>query len=546
MVSTRLAITTLVLTALTAYAQITEIAGPRLRAQVKFLASDLLEGRGVGARGGDLATEYLASQFAIAGAKPAGDVVGGKPSYFQNLTLVGVAPQPDTKLAATTTDGKALSYRWLDDFVGVTNSQKTQPSFDAEAVFVGHGIVAPEYQWDDYKGVDVKGKVVVLFTNEPPSNDPKFFTGTALTYYGRWTYKYEEATRHGAVAAIIIHTTPTASYGWEVVRSSWGREDQQVKLASGAPALAFAAWVTQEKGNEIAATVGKSADELLKMADTRGFKAMALPIRFHGTMPTKVREIHTRNVVAKIDGSDPVLKDEAVIFSAHWDHLGIGDPVNGDSIYNGAADNATGCAMILEMARAWSALPQKPRRSALFIAVTAEEAGLRGSEYYGQHPVVPAGKTAAALNFDMYMPFGRMTDVNVNGAERTTMYPIVEEAAKRYELKISADPRPSAGTYYRSDHFSFARVGIPSFSIDDGRDLAGKPAGTGKKLFDEFEDKRYHQPSDEYRDDWDFAGMEQYARFGLLIGINVANMPKMPTWKTGDEFLAARVASGVK
>ena len=524
-----------------AFAQMTEISGQRIRAHVKFLASDLLEGRGVGARGGDIATEYIASQLALAGAKPAGD----NGTYFQNLTLIGVDPQATTQLSATANDAKRFSYRWLEDFVGVTNQQKPQTSFDAEAVFVGHGIVAPEYQWDDYKGVDVRGKVVVMFTNEPPSADPKFFNGAALTYYGRWTYKYEEATRHGAVAAIIIHTTPTASYGWEVVRSSWGREDQQVKLAEGAPALAFAAWVTKEKGDEIAATAGKSAEELLKMADTRGFKAFALPIRFRGSIPSKIREIHTRNVVGKIDGSDPVMKSEAVVFSAHWDHLGIGDPVNGDSIYNGAADNATGCAMILEMARAWSALPEKPRRSAIFLAVTAEEAGLRGSQYYGEHPVVPAGKTAADLNFDMFMPFGRAADVTVNGAERTTLYPIVEEAARRFELKISPDPRPSAGTYYRSDHFSMARVGIPSFSIDGGDELLGKPPGTGKKLFEEFEDKRYHQPSDEYRDDWDFSGMEQYARFGLLIGVNVANMPKLPTWRAGDEFLAARVASGV-
>jgi len=524
------------------FAQMTEISGQRIRAHVKFLASDLLEGRGVGARGGDIATEYIAAQLALAGAKPAGD----HGTYFQNLTLIGVAPRPETALSAKTADGKTLAYRWLDDFVGVTNQQKEQTSFDADAVFVGHGIVAPEYQWDDYKGVDVRGKVVVLFTNEPPSNDPKFFTGAALTYYGRWTYKYEEATRHGAVAAIIIHTTPTASYGWDVVRSSWGREDQQVKLGEGAPALAFAAWVTKEKGDEMAATAGKSADELLKMADTRGFKAFPLPIHFHGEMPSQVREIHTRNVVGKIEGSDPAMKSEAVVFSAHWDHLGIGTPVDGDAIYNGAADNATGCGMLLEMARAWSALEHKPARSAIFLAVTAEEAGLRGSEYYGEHPVVPAAKTAADLNFDMFMPFGRANDVTVNGAERTTMYPIVEEAARRFELKISPDPRPSAGTYYRSDHFSMARVGIPSFSIEGGDELAGKPPGTGKKLFDEFEDKHYHQPSDEYRDDWDFSGMEQYARFGMLIGVNIANLPKLPTWKPGDEFLAARIASGVK
>jgi Zn-dependent M28 family amino/carboxypeptidase len=526
---------------ISAGAQINEIAGERMRAHVKFLASDLLEGRGTGARGGDLATEYIAAQFALVGAKPAGD----HGTYFQNLTLVGVEPLASSTLSASG-GGKTIAFRWLDDFVGLTERQRDGVTLDAEAVFVGHGIVAPEYQWDDYKNTDVRGKVVVLFTNEPPSDDPKFFTGAALTYYGRWTYKYEEAARHGAAGAIIIHTTPTASYGWEVVRSSWGREDQQVKLAPGAPALDFAGWVTKQKGEEIAAAIGKTADELLKMADTRGFRPVAVPLRFRGSFPAKVREIKTRNVVGKIDGSDPQLKNEAVIFSAHWDHLGIGDPVNGDSIYNGAADNATGCSMILEIARAWSMLPEKPRRSAIFLAVTAEEAGLRGSEYYGQHPAVPAGKTAAALNFDQFMPFGRAHDVNVTGAERTTLYPIVEEAARRFDLVIKPDPRPSAGTYYRSDHFSFARVGIPSFSIEGGEDLLGKPPGTGAKLFAGFEDKRYHQPSDEYRDDWDFSGMEQYARFGFLIGVNVANAPRLPTWRAGDEFLPARISSGVK
>jgi Zn-dependent M28 family amino/carboxypeptidase len=299
-------------------------------------------------------------------------------------------------------------------------------------------------------------------------------------------------------------------------------------------------------GEKIANTIGKTADELLQMADTRGFRAKALPFKFSGRAPAKIREVHTRNVVGRIEGSDPALKQEAVIFSAHWDHLGIGEPVNGDAIYNGAADNATGCGMILEIARAWAGLPVKPRRSALFLAVSAEEAGLRGSNFYGQHPVVPAGKTAAALNFDQFMPFGRARDVSVNGAERTTLYPIVEEAAKRFGFTISPDPRPEAGTYYRSDHFSFARAGIPAFSIEGGEDLLGKPPGTGKKLFEDFNEHRYHQPSDEYRDDWDFSGMEQYAKFGLLIGVNVANSPKIPTWHAGDEFLAPRVASGVK
>ncbi|HUA82302.1 MAG TPA: M28 family peptidase [Bryobacteraceae bacterium] len=528
--------------ALAASAQMTEIAADRIRAHVKFLSSDLLEGRGVGTRGGQIATEYIAAGFALAGAKPAGD----NGTYFQNFTLIGADPQPESRLTATTRDGRTLSFRWLDDFVGLTLQQKPDSAFDADAVFVGHGITAPEYGWDDYAGADVNGKVVVMFTNEPPSDDPKFFGGRALTYYGRWTYKYEEATRHGAVAAIIIHTTPTASYGWDVVRSSWGREDQQVKLAPNESALAFAGWVTEPQGDKIAATIGKTAAQLLAMADTRGFRPIALPLRFHGVMPAKIREIHTRNVIGKVEGSDPQLQNEAVIFSAHWDHLGIGAPVNGDSIYNGAADNATGCAMLLEIARAWAMLPEKPRRSALFLAVSAEEAGLRGSEYYGEHPVIPAGKTMADLNFDMFMPFGRSSDVIVNGAERTTLYPLVEEAARRFDLAIDPDPRPSAGTYYRSDHFSLARVGIPSFSIEPGENLLGKPPGAGHQLFEDFNEHHYHQPSDEYHDDWDFSGMEQFARFGFLIGLNAANAPKLATWHAGDEFLPARIASGVK
>jgi Zn-dependent M28 family amino/carboxypeptidase len=256
-----------------------------------------------------------------------------------------------------------------------------------------------------------------------------------------------------------------------------------------------------------------------------------------------VRTVTTSNVVARIEGSDPVLKDEAVVFSAHWDHLGIGEAIDGDPIYNGAADNGTGTGMLLEMARVWSELPQKPRRSAIFVAAGAEEQGLRGSFFWGQHPSIPAGKVAAALNFDMFLPFGRASDVTVNGAERTTIYPVVEAAAQREGLTISPDARPSAGLYYRSDHFSFARVGIPAFSVEGGEKFVGKPEEFGKNAIKEFTEKRYHQPADEYNDDWDFAGMEQYAQFGLLIGLDVANQDAMPTWRAGDEFLAARQAS---
>jgi len=449
-------------------------------------------------------------------------------------------------LSAVGASGKTIAFRWLDDFVGVTLEQKPDIAFDADAVFVGHGITAPEYQWDDYKGVNVRGKVVVLFTGEPPSNDPKFFAGPALTYYGRWTYKYEEAARRGAIGAIIIHTTPTASYGWNVVRSSWSKEDVAVKVAPGTPSLAFAGWVTQEAGEQIAAALGQKTDDLLRMADAKGFQARPIPLRFRLRTTAKVREIATRNVIAKVEGSDPRLKDEAVIFTAHWDHLGIGEAQNGDKIYNGAVDNATGCGILLEMARAWANLPEKPRRSALFISVSAEESGLLGSEYYAQHPVVPAGKTALAINYDAFLPLGRYNDFGAYGAERTTAYPLVQEAAKRLGLAISPDPRPLAGLYYRSDHFSFARVGIPAFSIDRGDELSGRPPGTGSKLFEEFNTQRYHQPSDEYHDDWDFSGLEIYARLGFLIGLDAANISTLPTWKAGDEFLPARVASEVK
>src|SRR5579883_892863 len=287
-------------------AQMTEISGDRIRAHVKFLSSDLLEGRGVGARGGGLASEYMATQFALIGAKPAGD----KGTYFQKVSLIGSEPQPSSRLAAVADTGETISFRWLDEFVGVNLQQTPNVEFDAPAIFVGHGITAPEYDWDDYKGVDARGKVVVLFTNEPPSDDPKFFAGRALTYYGRWTYKYEEAARRGAVAAILIHTTATASYGWDVVRASWGREDQAAKLPPGQHALAFAGWVTKEAGEKIAATLGKSVDQLLEMADSRGFRAVPLPLRFRGSMPAKIRRIETRNVVASIEGSDPALKDQ--------------------------------------------------------------------------------------------------------------------------------------------------------------------------------------------------------------------------------------------
>jgi Zn-dependent M28 family amino/carboxypeptidase len=512
-------------------AQNTTISGDRLRAHTKFLASDLLEGRGVGARGGDLATEYIATQFALAGAKPAGD----NGTYFQKVPLVGSETKPSSQLTFVE-KGRNLSLRWTDEFVGTTRRQQPEADFDAEAVFVGHGITAPEFNWDDYKGADLKGKVFVMFTNEPPSEDSAFFGGRALTYYGRWTYKYEQAIRKGAVAAIIIHTTPTAGYGWDVVKSSWAKEDPQVKLTAGEASLALAGWITERAANNVLAGTSHTVDELLKKADSRDFRPIPLGIRIRGHISSTIRDIDTRNVVAIVPGSDPKLKDEAVVFSAHWDHLGIGAPVNGDRIYNGAVDNATGCAVLLELARVWAALPQKPRRSAIFISVTAEEGGLRGSEYYGLHPFIAASKTAVNLNFDAYEPFGRTKDITVTGAQRTTIWPAVQSVARRFNYEIKPDARPEQGSFFRSDHFSMARVGVPAFSIEQGDDFWGKPAGYGGRAFTEFNAKHYHQPSDEYHEEWDFSGIEHIGRFALALGMEVANQDQLPNFLPGDAF----------
>lgn len=536
----RIALAVSLATALTVSAQDLHISGDKIREHVKYLASDELEGRGVGTRGEKLATDYIASQLQAEGLKPGGD----NGTYFQRVPLIGSETQRDATLTVTGR-GHNETLSFIKDWVGTAFTQKSENDFDAEAVFVGHGISAPEFGWDDYKGVDLKGKVAIYFTNEPPSNDPNFFAGPALTYYGRWTYKFEEATSRGAVAALIIHTTATAGYGWGVLSGSWSQEHPELRLAPGQRGLQLAAWLTQEAGAKLMSSTGKNLDELLAMANEKSFRPMPLRIRIKGNVPVKLREIDSRNVIGRVDGADPQLASQAVLYTAHWDHLGIGVPVKGDRIYNGAVDNATGCAIVLETARLWAELPQKPKRSALFIFVTAEESGLLGSQYYGEHPEVPAGLTAADINFDAFYPFGKTSDVSVTGAERTTLWPIVERDAERMNLAIEPDAEPGQGHYYRSDHFSLARVGIPSFSISQGNTYIGKPAGFGKKVFEDYNNQHYHQPSDEYHEDWDVTGIQQMGDFGLTLGIDFANVPKLPSWKEGDEFLNARERSGV-
>jgi Zn-dependent M28 family amino/carboxypeptidase len=513
------------------FSQDANISAERIRAQTRFLASDLLEGRGVGTRGGDLSTEYIATQLELAGVKP----MGANGSYYQPVPLVGIETQPDTNMTATA-GGKAIDFKFGEDYVGSSQYQQPAVAFDAGVVFVGHGISAPEFHWDDFKGVDVKDKVIVLFTNEPPSTDPRFFGGRALTYYGRWTYKYEEALRRGAKACLIIHTTPTASYGWDVVQHSWGHEVPFVKLDGAAKGLGFEGWLSREAGEKLLALAGRHVDELLAASEKADFHPIDLGMMLRMRVESKIRPLNSRNVVGVIPGSDPNLKDEAVIFSAHWDHFGIGEAVNGDNIYNGAIDNATGCATVLELARVWGSLPQKPKRSAVFLFVTAEEAGLLGSAYYGTHPMVPLSRTAIDLNYDALYPFGRAADVVIAGAERTTTFPQAQQIAKRLGLAISEDAQPEAGHYFRSDHFSLSKVGVPSFTIEHATEFAGKPAGYGKQMYQEYNSKHYHQPSDEFREDWDFTALQQAAEYGFLLGKDIANQEKLPDWKPGQEF----------
>lgn len=513
-------IATALLLSAAALAQISAIQGERIRPHVKFLSSDLLEGRGVGQRGGALATAYIESQFAAAGLKPGAQ--GG--SFLQRVPLKLITMQGSPVM--TITEGaRKVDLKWLDDFVGHSQAQQTRIPVDAELVFVGHGITAPEFGWDDYAGIDVKGKAVVLFTNEPPSTDPKFFGANALTYYGRWTYKYEEATRRGAAAVLIIHTDATATYGYQVVKAN-GRPQPQVARAAGAHALAFAGWITQAAGEKLLTLSGENVAGLLKRADTKGFKPFPLQGRLKLDLSNRIDDVETYNIVGRVDGSDPNLSSEAVVFTAHWDHLGLGDPINGDSIYNGALDNSTGVGMLIEMARAWASMEPKPRRSAIFAAVTAEESGLLGSAYFAQHPPIPVSKLAANLNFDSYAPLGRAKSTVMTGADRTSFFGVVQAAAARHQLTIDPESNPGAGGYFRSDHFPFAKAGVPAFSVNMGSRPAPLPEALAK--VQERMKGNYHQPTDEYYEDWDFSGMEQFARFGVALGLDIANLPTIP------------------
>ncbi|MCZ2344086.1 MAG: M28 family peptidase [Bacteroidales bacterium] len=515
-----------------------QVQPEQVQAHVQYLASDRLEGRKPGTRGEELTIDYLAAAFQKAGLQPA----GRSGTFFQPVPLVRLATSPQATLRAVAPNS-TQNFLCEDEFTGTSQTQEKLVTFDAEALFVGHGITAPEFDWDDYRDTDVRGKVVILFTNEPPSNDPAFFGGSALTYYGRWTYKFEEAARRGAKACFIIHTTETAGYPYSVVRPLDGAA---LARDPNVPALAFAGWLSRKAGERLLALAGQTVDGALKLADTKGFRPFSLGVKLSAHIPSTIEKFTSQNVIGMVEGRDPQLKSEAVLFTAHWDHLGVGRAVVGDTIYNGAADNATGCGMILELARAWAALPIKPKRSAIFLAVTAEEEGLLGSKYYARHPIIPMGKTALNLNFDMILPLGIPETLVVTGADRTTAWPLVQVAAQQNQLTIEADQRAHLGVFYRSDHFSLARAGVPAFSVSPGMAIRGKPHDFARKAHQKFNDTAYHAPQDEFRPEWDFAGFAVLGQFALDVGVKAANADRLPTWNPRDEFLPARIQSGVK
>ena len=520
-----------------AFVALETITPEHIRWHVRYLSHDLLEGRGTGQRGGDIAAEYIATQFAEYGLKPAGE----HGTYMQKVPLVGIATLAETQFSLVPQQGEAMNLKPLDEYVAYDHTQQAQSDVDADIVFVGYGIEAPEYNWDDYKGLDVHGKVLLMLVNEPPSDDSKFFKGNALTYYGRWTYKYEEAARKGAVGVILVHQTQMASYPWEVVRNSNSGEKSFLKREG--PALKVASWVQLDVAKRLALASGMDLDKMMQDAQSRNFHPVNLRARLRAHMVSKVRSFESNNVVAMLPGADRKLAEEAVMYTAHYDHFGIRPDMSGDNIFNGANDNATGCGILLELARAYGAAAQRPRRSILFAAVTAEEQGLLGSEYLGKHPPIAAGKISLDLNYDAVKPLGAPEEVEVSGAERTTFYPAVETTAKEFRLAIRPDALPEAGHYYRSDHFSLARAGIPAFSINEGMKYKGHAEAWGLEQERDYVEKHYHQPSDEYHPEMDFVGDSAMARFGFALGWQAASLPNLIGWQKGDEFEAARAKS---
>jgi hypothetical protein len=509
-----------------------------LRAPIEFLADDLLEGRGPGSRGDRLAQLYLASELAALGYEPGGP----DGSWLQSVELVSVTAAAPALWSFRAPAG-TLDLAWWDDYIAGSGVQSPTASFaDAEVVFVGYGIQASEHAWDDYKGADLRGKVLLMLNNDPDW-DPNLFAGERRLWYGRWDYKYLSAARQGAAGAILVHTTPSAGYPFQVVQTSWG--GAQFELPAGdEPRLQVQSWVTEEAARRLVALGGHDLDRLREAARSRDFRPVPLGVTTSLALANTLARSPSANVAGLLRGSDPELADEVVVFTAHHDHLGIGTPdEEGDTIYNGAMDNASGCAQILAVARAVAALPRPPRRSVLVLFVAAEEQGLLGSEYYAAHPTFPPGKIAANVNVDGGNIHGRTRDVTYVGYGKSSLDAVVEAVASWQGRVVLPDQFPDRGFFYRSDQFNFAKIGVPAVYLDSGTDFVGRPAGWGKERQEEYEAKSYHQPSDELGADWNFDGMIDDARLAFLVGIAIAEADAMPAWKPGDEFEAARLAA---
>ena len=509
-------------------------------AHLRFLSSDLLEGRAPATRGGQLAEEYIASQLKAFGVEPG----VGDTSYFQRVPIDVV--KADTRTVRVTASGKAnATLRFPNDVVVWAGSAKDASTARGELVYVGYGATAPEYKWDDFKGTDVRGKILLVLVNDPPApaSEPALFGGKAMTYYGRWTYKFEEAERRGAAGMLIVHTTAAASYPWSVVVNSWSTEQRLLARDPASPApLAFRGWITDSAATALLAQADLNMATLRKQAESRSFRPVATGIMVDASMRNTVQHLSASNVVGVVRGIDPKVRDEYVAYSAHWDHFGIGPAVDGDSIYNGAVDNASGVASVLTIAHA-AAEGVKPRRSQLFVFVTAEESGLLGSAYFGEHPTVPASKIVAALNMDVVTLNGRVRDLNVMGDNKSSIGPQLARLVASEGVRLSPDSHPEAGHFYRSDHFSFAKAGIPSVSIGAGDEYLDRPAGWGLQQSEDYTAHRYHQPSDEYRPDFDLRGAAQLSEIVYRLGTAIGNAETVPTWNADAEFKALRDAS---
>jgi Zn-dependent M28 family amino/carboxypeptidase len=510
-----------------------------LRGHIRFLADDLLEGRGPGSRGDELARAYIAAQFESLGLKP----VLSNNSWMQPVPLVGITAHVPATLNFQNA-GKSLELKRHDDYVFASGKPQNQATVkDAEIVFVGYGIQAPEYHWDDFKGVDLRGKVLLMMNNDP-ADDPKLFEGKRRLYYGRWDYKYASAARQGAAGAIIIHTAPSAGYPFQVVQTSWSGEEFELAESAG-PRVEMRGWLTEDASKRLVSLAGKDLDQLRAAAEKRDFQPVPLGVKLSLSMTCDVRKQQTANVLGLLPGSDPKLSDQTVVFMAHHDHLGLAKErtASGDNIYNGAIDNASGAGALLAIARAVASLPKRPARSILFAAVGAEEQGLLGSLYFAEHPPLPAGNLAAVVNIDGLNIIGPTKDVNVIGLGKSSMDELVDGIARWQDRVVTPDSFPDRGYYYRSDQFSLAKIGVPGVYLHSGVNVIGQPEGWGKKQLEEWTEKKYHQPSDEYDPAWDLRGAVQDVHLLYHVGLLAAQRPDLPRWNPGDEFEAARLSA---